>query len=666
MNHVRRFVPPALFILVPTVLVFPFLFQGRMLYGHDVVSVFHAQRIVVAEAFREGRLPVWDPTVMGGFPLMAGMQAAVFYPPTWLCLILSAGVFWTFTAWLHFMLAGFFAHRWLERGLGVGPWAALAGGFVYMMSGYIVGHTYAGHVNYVWAYPWMAALLWRLERYLAAPTLRRGVLLAVVFAMLFLAGVPQFVYFAGLLALARGVHFVLGERDGRRERAKPAGQAAAWLGLGLLLCAPQLLPTLELVAQMQRGTAEDRDFITEHSMAPSEALGLLRAPEKTKDLFWERCAYLGGAAVLLLAWGLIRPHRQRFLWLGLAIFGLMMAMGLHTPVYPGVSWVLPGASLFRGPGRYLLLLTLGATALAALGFQGLWDRGQLPFRILAGVLAAATAVQLSLFGMKLLEPVPLLTVESFPALQQVRDRAGLDGRISTTSAEDIGRCQAAGVDTVCGYEPMMLRRYAEVMNTAEGHRPERAFVLMASVGRHPLMDMLCVRGWLTYLRSYSRPSQTVTENPGALPRAWLVNNAVVIESKPERLRVLGKGPWDPRKTVVLEDYPAGPPPVPTERPAGTVHIKSRKAGEYVLEAENDADAFLVLSEAYYPGWRAEVDGSPGDVLPANHLIQAVRLPPGKHVVRFSYRSRFLGVGVAIALLAAFAPVAIELVRRRRR
>ena len=82
---------------------------------------------------------------------------------------------------------------------------------------------------------------------------------------------------------------------------------------------------------------------------------------------------------------------------------------------------------------------------------------------------------------------------------------------------------------------------------------------------------------------------------------------------------------------------------------------ARKPGEYLLEAENDADAFLVLSEAYYPGWSAEVDGKPAEVLPANHLIQAVRLPPGKHAVRFAYRSRFLGVGVAVALLAALSP-----------
>ena len=111
MNHARRYVPLAVFILVPSALIVPALWDGDMLYGHDVVNVFYHQRVVIGQAFREGRLPVWDPHVMAGFPLLAGVQGAVFYPPTWLCVVLSAGAFWTFSVLLHLILAGVFAHR---------------------------------------------------------------------------------------------------------------------------------------------------------------------------------------------------------------------------------------------------------------------------------------------------------------------------------------------------------------------------------------------------------------------------------------------------------------------------------------------------------------------------------------------------------------------------
>jgi hypothetical protein len=568
---------------------------------------------------------------MAGFPLLAGVQGAVFYPPTWLCVVLSAGAFWTFSVLLHLIVAGVFAHRWLERGLGLGPWAALAGAVVYMLSGYIAGHLYAGHVNYVWAYPWMAALLWRLERYLAAPTLKRGVLLAVVFAMLFLAGVPQYAYFAGLLILARGLHFVLAEREGRRARAAVLGKGAAWLALGLLFCAPQLFPTLELLAQMQRGRDEDRSFITEHYLPPYKLLDIVWPPRRsTLDPFWERCGYVGAGAVVLAFVALVEKHRQRFVWLGFGLIGLLMAMGLDTPLYPGVLHILPGVGLFRGPGRYLFLFTLGMTALAAIGFHGLWNRGVPLIRIGAVVLALVSAVPLVRFTWSVIDPVVPGDWTKFDYADLVRKKIGDDGRIATTLVEDIGKCQAAGVDTVCGYEPMMLRRYAELMNVAQGYPPEKNIVIQASVGSHPVIDMLGVRGWLmleTQRRWRSR-TQIVTDNPGGLPRAWLVNNAAVIESKEERLHVLAKGPWDPRKTVILE--------------GGSARVAARSDGRVRRDGADQVPEgggicpgggerrrrVPVLSEAYYPGWSAKVDGKPVDVLPANHLIQAVRLRRG--------------------------------------
>lgn len=674
-----RGIPLAVFAAVPALLILPVLLDGKVLYGHDVVSVFHCSRITIAEAFRSGRLPVWDPHVMGGFPLLAAVQGAVFYPPTWLCVLLPAGLFWTLSATMHLTLSGLFAQRWLERGLGVGPWSALAGGLLFMLSGYIVSHLYAGHVNYVWAYPWMAALLWRQERFLASPTLRRGVLLSVVLAMLFLAGVPQYVFFAGLVVLARGLHFVLAEREGRKERLQRWGKGMAWLFLGLLFCAPQLLPTLELVTQMHRGSADDRGLIDDHPLQPSDLQNLLlpptpAAPGMSDPYLLERCGFLGGGAILLLFLAFAGKHRQRVLWAGLALTALLLALGTYTPLYPGFVALVPGAGSFRGPGRYLVVFTLGAVALASLGFDALWERRRVPFRIAAGLLALSASVQLIVFANDHVYPTDPRSLILSPEIQRtLKERVGMEGRVATTSAQDVGRCQAAGIDTVCGYEPMMLRRFAELMNAAEGVPIERSMVILASVGTHPVVDMLCTRVRLLQgrplspgLHDLARGQPVPRDVQHSLPRAWVVNNAVVLESREERLKILGRGPFDPRKTVILEEFPSEAPPVPTEEAAGRAQVVSRGPGRYVLEAEAAAASYLVLSEAYYPGWRAEIDGTPVPVLPANHLIQAVRLPAGKHVVTFAYRSRFLGPGFAVAVLAMLVPSGIVLVRRRRR
>jgi len=662
----RRWLPVAVFILIPGALILPILLSGHMLFGSDVINLFHHSRMAIAEAFRSGRLPVWDPHSMAGFPLLAGVQAAVFYPPSWFCVFLSAGTFWTLSVWAHLTLAGLFANRWLERGLGIGPRAALVGAVVYLLSGYVAGRIFSGHVNYVWAYPWVPALLWRFERYLVGPSFRRGVLLGGVFAMLILAGVPQYGLFSGILLGARGG--LVFARD--RSRGPDLLRCLGWIGLGLLVCAPQILPTLELVTQMQRGNLADRAFYESDSVTLQFLVSLL-----TGSVVGELTAHVGGAVFLLAAVALFRRRDQTLLWGGLALFGILMAFGPGTPFYGIVTTLLPGSGQFRAPARYLLLYTIGLTALVALGFEALWDRETRVHRSIAGVLAVAAVLQLAYMNLYFFQAWDPRSLEWPPDWNRyLQDRCQSEYRVATAGRQawivDVGRCGQIGVDHVGGYDPMMLRRYAELINALRGAPLGANMPILAAEAPHPAMDMLGARVW-HFSSEQPDPSwprwkrSNFYENPGALRRAWVVNNAVVMESVEERLKTIAKGPWDPRRTVILETYPTDAPPVPTEKPAGRAKVLARSPGYYEIEAENDADAYLVLSEAYYPGWTAELDGRSVEVLPANHLIQTIRLPAGKHVVRFQYRSRFLALGFAVAALAALVPVGLLVLRHRR-
>jgi uncharacterized membrane protein YfhO len=61
-----------------------------------------------------------------------------------------------------------------------------------------------------------------------------------------------------------------------------------------------------------------------------------------------------------------------------------------------------------------------------------------------------------------------------------------------------------------------------------------------------------------------------------------------------------------------------------------------------------ADAYLVLSEVWYPGWQATVDGIPTPVLRANYAFRAVRLEPGEHQVHVTFVPRSWRLGVAVS------------------
>ena len=61
----------------------------------------------------------------------------------------------------------------------------------------------------------------------------------------------------------------------------------------------------------------------------------------------------------------------------------------------------------------------------------------------------------------------------------------------------------------------------------------------------------------------------------------------------------------------------------------------------------------MLADAAYPGWRAKVDDEEVTMYRADYALRAVSVPPGRHVVRFTYEPWTLRVGAAISLLVAF-------------
>ena len=88
---------------------------------------------------------------------------------------------------------------------------------------------------------------------------------------------------------------------------------------------------------------------------------------------------------------------------------------------------------------------------------------------------------------------------------------------------------------------------------------------------------------------------------------------------------------------------------------------------YVFAVASARRQFLVLSDSYYPGWEAEVDGVPVPIHRANMAFRAVVVPEGKHTVEFRYRpdSFYYGAGVSAFTLVAGSVFVAAATRRRR-
>ena len=88
-----------------------------------------------------------------------------------------------------------------------------------------------------------------------------------------------------------------------------------------------------------------------------------------------------------------------------------------------------------------------------------------------------------------------------------------------------------------------------------------------------------------------------------------------------------------------------------------------------IKVQAAAPALLVLSDLFYPGWEATVDGRPAEILRANYVMRAVAIPEGAHEVRFLYRPASFRAGVAASAagcLAVALLISWRLWTRRRR
>jgi hypothetical protein len=142
--------------------------------------------------------------------------------------------------------------------------------------------------------------------------------------------------------------------------------------------------------------------------------------------------------------------------------------------------------------------------------------------------------------------------------------------------------------------------------------------------------------------------------PDPLPRAYLVGRAWPAEDSTDALAQMARDDFDPERVVVLE----GIAEAEMGGATGSAHIVRDDPMAVTVEVETSDSAFLVLTDTFYPGWRATLDGEPVEMLRANAAFRAIQVPGGTHVVRFVYRPRSLRVGIAVSALSGLGLVGV--------
>lgn len=156
---------------------------------------------------------------------------------------------------------------------------------------------------------------------------------------------------------------------------------------------------------------------------------------------------------------------------------------------------------------------------------------------------------------------------------------------------------------------------------------------------------------------YTDTGVAVFQNARCLPRAYMVYTVQVVAGEEETLKELASPEFDPHRQVVLNEFPSLvlPPSLPQ---TGDVHIVEYLPEYIDIEVETFSPGLLVISDAYYPGWQAWVDGQPAKIYRANHALRAVEISPGKHRVEFRYLPTSLQLGFLLSVIGGIMLISL--------
>jgi hypothetical protein len=250
------------------------------------------------------------------------------------------------------------------------------------------------------------------------------------------------------------------------------------------------------------------------------------------------------------------------------------------------------------------------------------------------------------------------------------ESVGLQQRIDTgTNIHDVWQPSTALLvsaqgaytlyDTSGAFNPLQLERYDFLWGEARFHTDSPLYdlfgasmqVVSPTVGLHANQPKWALEGTQGQLAIY--------RNRNALPRAFLVHESRVESDREDISIVIWRQDIDVRHTVVLESGEAvqsalrgTAEPGLDDTPSSEFARVTRYTPNAVdIRVKADAPGWLVLTDAWYGGWEATVDGREAEVLPANYAFRAVRVEAGEQTVSMQFRPGSWVVGRVVSIVA---------------
>ena len=652
--------------------------QYSMMTDPETVTQAYTWFHFWADSIRHGSWPLWDPYAFGGRSFVGEMQTAAFYPlhlifalfPANRAGLLAVPLYHLYFVFVH-VLAAYFMYA-LIREMGLDQFPAVLAGVTYSLGGF-VGVVPWPHL--LESAIWLPLQFLLTLRALQAVELRRSLLYAALagltLGLSILAGGLHIVMMQAIVLVTAAVYFAIRNRTGW---LRPAVVVAAVLIAGLAVGAVQLLPSAEYSARAVRFVSGAALPATQKipiaymidSILPRTLLGYLFS--------WNFQGKLGAGEVLSPYMGVFplllavigfwkcREHLSVRYSAGLAVAAFLFSLGAASLLYGLLYVLVPLLWMAREASRFLYLAHFGLVILAAFGAQALFSGTETlrSWRVLNCVLmgmAIASAIVLALpliFGRPELKPWTewsvLLIILTYPLFRYVAGggrgavarflviafivfdlhsftnifqnkiqvaRTGTDQLeclISMRGAADYLKAQPGPFRVQVVADPPLNFGDAYGIETLNGGAVTLATNYMDLMSKGaPGIDLLNVRYFLKPASAaepnpvYADANWKIYQNPGARPRAWIEGD-------------------------------------------GYTSVGEHSARHIAVKVGSASGGVLVLSELFYPGFDARVNGTAATISQVDGGLRGIAVPAGESHVTVDYAPQTVRLGGILSVL----------------
>ncbi len=656
MRFLRFF--PIIFLLLFAAIVFrQFIFQGRLpipadtivgmyypgrdLYSPqypngvpfknslitDVVRQTYPWRKLAIDQLKNGQLPLWNPYSFSGYPLMANLQSAPFYPANMIYWLTDFSTGWSIQIMLQIVLGGLFMLLFLKN-LKLREEAVTLGALAWAGSGFFISWLESNVP--IQSALWLPLALWAIDK-------RKGLALVIALGSSVLAGHLQIFSYVWITAAAYAFY--------RRNFL-----SSIFFLISSILVSWWLIPAGQFILSSNRAV-DQSVWLKPDWFLPWQNLVQFVAPDffgnpATGNYFgvWNYMEFVGYIGIIPLIFAmvsLLSRNKKTFFWLGLLAVSLIFALPTPLAKLP-FQLNIPFLASAQ-PSRLIVLADFCLAILSAFGLDYFLGKKSkvlpsifLITIIFAGLWIAVFGLHLSISLRNLYFPSAILVVSIILLLLAGKKKvfvlallltALIDSsrfagkflsfssaeylypptKVTTFLQENLGNYRFASLDDrimpanfsvmyglqdVGGYDPLYLKIYSD--NIPAANR-----MISIKDPRSPMLDLLGVKyvlalndiNLLEYTKVFQDGETRIYENTQVFPRAFFING-------------------------------------------GQVEIKSYQPNEILIRTNNTNNGSLVLTDTYHPSWKAQIDGQTANIETAYSFLRQVKVQAGEHIVRF--------------------------------